>query len=76
MVARALTPARFGMNDLLLAAGVAALALGLVLARKGHLAQHRRPYVDPNGPYLLGAGAVLVGAGLAMSVSAIIVWLV
>ena len=72
IVARALTVPRFD-TDLLLAVGIAALALGFMLARRGYVTMHRRPYVDPSGHRLLHTGAILVGTGIVLGISAIIV---
>lgn len=55
---------------LLLAAGAAAFALGLIFVRRGRLAAHRGPYIRLSGSALLCAGAIFVGAGLVLSGSA------
>jgi hypothetical protein len=60
---------------LLLATGVFVLLLGFIAIRKSNLAMHRKPYLDSNGPLLLGVGAVLIGAGCVLTLSAALVWL-
>ena len=64
------------MATSLFVAGAAVLALGAILAIRGYVAIHRRPYVSPKGERLIHAGAGFVGVGIMLSVSAVFVWLV
>ena len=48
---------------ILLELGILAVAFGIVIARRGYIAAHRRPYPSLRGRMPLGLALVLVGFG-------------
>ena len=48
---------------ILLEVGILAVAFGIVLARRGYIAAHRRPYPSSRGRMPLGLALILVGFG-------------
>ena len=47
----------------LLEVGILAVSFGIVMARRGYIAAHKKPYSSSNGRLPLGATLVVVGFG-------------
>jgi hypothetical protein len=52
-----------GQAVILLEVGILAVPFGIVLARRGYAAAHKRPYPSSNGRLYLGAALIVVGFG-------------
>jgi hypothetical protein len=52
---------------ILLEIGILAVAFGIVLARRGYIAAHRRPYPSSRGRLHLGVALTLIGLGLILA---------
>jgi len=47
----------------LLEVGILAVSFGVVMARRGYIAAHKKPYSSSNGRLHLGAALIVVGFG-------------
>jgi hypothetical protein len=52
-----------GQAVILLEIGVLAVSFGIVMARRGYMAAHRRPYSSSNGRLPMGAALIVIGFG-------------
>jgi hypothetical protein len=52
-----------GYAVLLLEVGILAVLFGVIMARRGYIAAHKRPYSSSNGRLPLGAALIVAGFG-------------
>jgi len=52
-----------GQAVVFLEVGILAVAFGIVMARRGYIAAHRRPYSSSDGRLHFGAALIVVGFG-------------
>ena len=52
-----------GQAVVLLEVGILAVSFGVVMARRGYIAAHKKPYSSSNGRLHLGAALIVVGFG-------------
>ena len=52
-----------GQAVILLEVGILAVLLGIVMARRGYISAHRKPYHSSSGRLTLGAALIVGGLG-------------